>query len=246
MSIPRLGVVIDDDTRLMAHHGLPVAVLALRSTWLNPPRAKGASSLANRLDERYPSAVRAIYAWHYVTHGPQDRAAAQASRSLGSAVAPQTWGHLQASPVVEEAWQTTKTCAEQLGASTIVLSTPPSFTPSALNRARLREFVESQRNRVDALVWDVRGLWSAGDAMVTARSLDIGVMLPASESREALTGDPDGRLWLRIEHGRREADQLFENLASAEATHDALTVLFTGARAETDLRQFHARCEREL
>lgn len=245
MSIPRLGVILDDDTQFVARASDPVAVVALRSTLLNPPRSKAATQIGERLCKAHPSSTLAIYAWHYVTHAPADGMSERATRSLGSAAAPASWGHLQASPVVDEAWTTTANCVAQVGASTVVLGLPPSFTPSSLNRARLRAFAATHGGGPQSLVWDVRGLWGASDAVSTAEKIGVTAMLPATEASQGWTAGTEA-LWIRVEHGRREADQLFDELLAADVDAATLTVLFSGSRAFADLRHFHGRCTTEL
>ena len=244
MPAPRLGVILDDDTQHLTRARDPISVVALRGTLLNPPRAKAASQIGSRLRATYSGAELAIYGWHYLTHVAADGLCTQATRSLGSATGDAAWGHLQQTPVTQEAWSITRQVATGIEARTTVLSTPPSFSPSSLNRRRMRAFVTERQTPELQLVWDVRGLWDTADALMFAAELGMGVMIPAAElGHSALRYDVP--VWIRLEQGTREIDPMLDLLASEQSLCARVTVMFAGRYAPADLRRFAAQISDE-
>ena len=128
----------------------------------------------------------------------------------------------------------TRLCLEAMEASTVVLRTPPSVTPGALGRARIRAFVEARRAETlpapqatdpegpakEALpgegagiqvVWEPEGLWEPPVAAAFAREAGVSLLLPAFAGGRALRNeDGDGLVvpgaWLRVDgSGPRQA-----------------------------------------
>jgi hypothetical protein len=120
-----------------------VELLLLERTLLDPPRAAAAKRWASQIRRAYPAAQLVPYTWHLVSHGPEERMAERTTRTLAGP--PHLFGGVQDSPQTRQAWEVTRLCLEAMDASSVVLRTPPSVTPGALGRARIRAFVEARR-----------------------------------------------------------------------------------------------------
>jgi hypothetical protein len=120
-----------------------VELLLLERTLLDPPRAAAAKRWASQIRRAYPAAQLVPYAWHLVSHGPEERMAERTTRTLAGP--PHLFGGVQDSPQTRQAWEVTRLCLEAMDASSVALRTPPSVTPGALGRARIRAFVEARR-----------------------------------------------------------------------------------------------------
>jgi hypothetical protein len=120
-----------------------VELLLLERTLLDPPRAAAAKRWASQIRRAFPAAQLVPYVWHLVSHGPEERMAGRTTRTLAGP--PHLFGGVQDSPQTRQAWEVTRLCLEAMDASAVALRTPPSVTPGALGRARIRAFVEARR-----------------------------------------------------------------------------------------------------
>lgn len=244
MPVPKLGVVLHDDLALrIAEADDPVDLVVLRSTLLNPPRAAAAAKLAARIRELHPDAEVVPYVWHMVSHAAGDGLRDMATRTLPGEA--RRYGHLQESAETAEAWNITKLCAESMGASSLVLRTPASFTPSAAHRERLRAFVAARAAESLHLVWEAEGLWEPRETQAIARDLDLDTIVPAFDG----TGRPFKgsleRRWLRVDGAGPTtrlrpllAEGLLAAIEDSSDEDDEPVVLFGGPYAYANLRFF--------
>lgn len=258
MSTPKLGILVQEEKALFAARSSdPVSLVVLRSTLINPPRAAAARALAERVRAVHPQAAIVPYAWHLVTHGPEDGVRELGTRALPGE--PRRFGHLQDTPEVRDAWQTSLRCAQELAPVQaedgeggekeplrVVLRTPASFTPGSVGHARLTAFAAARAAEGVELVWEAEGLWEPAQTLALARKLAMQTIVPAFDG----TGRPFAgsleRRWLRVD-GAGPTDRLrgvlAESLAFAvEGAEDidaeGPVVLFGGPRAYTNLRSF--------
>lgn len=259
----RLGVLLDDLTLGGAKLDDPVDVVVIRSTFLNPPRAAAAKRQAEKVHALHREALLIPYVWHYVTHEHDDGIEVGSNRALETSG---KFGHFRSTPDVAQAWQVSSICAQAYGASTMVVRTPPSFSPGALSRKRMREFVEAHASEGISLVWEPAGLWETAQAVAFADELGLEVLAPAI----GMTGQVlefEGASWLRVpggKDGRLRASQA-ESLAVALAeldifgpddeageegdaddegdAADTVTLLFDGPRGHGNLRAFVQACQ---
>lgn len=241
MAAPRLGIIIADERALRAARSDdPVDLVILRSTLVNPPRAAGATKLRSRFRELHPNAEVYPYIWHLVSHGPTDGLRDLGSRSLPGD--PRAFGHLQDTPEVRGAWESTLRCATAMESTTVVLRTPASFTPGGIYRARLRRFVAERAAEGLHVVWEAEGLWEPPSTLAVARELDMTTIVPAFDG----TGRPFSgsleRRWLRVD-GAGPTTHLRPALADSlllalDARDEEATILFGGPRGYANLRAF--------
>lgn len=266
----RLGVLLDDLTLGGAKLDDPVDVVVIRSTFLNPPRAAAAKRQAEKILALHRGAELIPYVWHYVTHELDDGIEVGSNRALETSG---KFGHFRSTPDVAQAWSVSSICAQAYGATTMVVRTPPSFSPGALSRKRMREFVEAHASEDISLIWEPAGLWETAQAVAFADELGLEVMGPAI----GMTGQVlefEGASWLRVpggKDGRLRASQA-ESLAVALAEldifgpddedgdegdageddegedaegdgADTVTLLFDGPRAHGNLRAFVQACQ---
>jgi hypothetical protein len=238
----RLGVILDDEQLLGAgRRDDPLAVVVLRSTFLNPPRAGAARRMAERIRQRHPDVELVPYAWHYLTHEAGDGVVVGSNRSLDAK--PGSYGHLRGDAGAQ-AWEITKICAGALEARRVLLRTPSSFSPGSLSRRRFESFLATLGPDDPKLVWEPEGLWTAAEAAAFAESQPHGVEILAPAF--GMTGqllEFDGATWLRIQGSKdgRLRSSHAEVLAYALTEHAAeqpLTLLFDGRRAYANLRAF--------
>lgn len=236
------GVVYRTPEYLRQHARIDdhVDVVLLRSTFVDPPRAAGARSLAQTIERHHPQAMRVPYAWSCITHNDHDQP------SRGTRTVPgetRNLGHLQSSDEVEHAWQVTQTAMEGLGAKQLILRTPPTFGPGSLQRRRLAAFQKKVAEQGFHIVWEPEGLWTPDVARPVARQLGLDLMIPATSVTGQVSPDlgPD---WLRVEGelpGRVAENLAYELLGTLQDQVDGdrtTTLVFDGPRAYANLRNF--------
>ncbi len=218
------------------------AFVILRGTLASPPRAAAARELGARLKKALPVAEPIAYVWHYVSHTAQDRPAAwDDARSFQ--VDPRNVGRLADTKEVEHAWSVTTTLLEQLGATRVVLRTPPSFHPGSTSRTRLAAFADKVRAQGLELIWEPEGLWEPAASSAVAESLGIDVMLPALDSAGRWGTWHEGRRTWRRFDGFGAFGQLRTGVVSPLAAEldeqDAETTLvFAGPFGLANMRLF--------
>lgn len=237
-----------------------VELLLLERTLLDPPRAAAAKRWASQIRRAYPEAQLLPYVWHLVSHGPEERMAERTTRTLVGP--PHLLGGVQDSALTRQAWEVTRLCLEAMETSTVVLRTPPSVTPGALGRARIRAFVEARRAESLAptqpsepaaeaparaagiqVVWEPEGLWEPPVAAAFAREIGAPLLLPAFAGGRALRNeDGDGLVvpgaWLRVDgSGPRQAIHggMVDDLLDHAETAESTVLVFTGPRAHANL-----------
>jgi len=112
-----------------------------------------------------------------------------------SVVFPRAVSELRPSPELDEALAHTLDVARDVEARCLVLATPPSVTPTDLNRKRLKALVEKIPHDAVSLAWEPRGLWETDEALDVARNLDLVLVVDAA--REAAPKGPIAYFRLR-------------------------------------------------
>jgi hypothetical protein len=206
-----VGIVLDAQSQLRPH--AEIDIVAARWTLLEAPRAPGARALGAAVRAAHGTADLWVYAWHYVTHRPEDGVAGRARRTLTG-----DHGHFRSTEAVRSAWDTTARLAAESGARGVILRTPASFTPGSQARAALRAFAD--RSDIP-LAWEPEGLWEPEPASDFARELGVRLILKTAFSHE-LPGRAED--WVAVEQrlGGAARDALAEGLLEGR------TVLFAG------------------
>lgn len=220
-----------------------VGVVLIERTLFDPPRAAAARRWAEQLRRSFPAARLVPYTWHLVSHGPEDRMRERTTRSLAGPA--HLFGSMQQSPQTAQAWKVTKLCAEAMSASAVAVRTPPSVTPGALGRGRIRAFVEARRSEDLDVIWEPEGLWEPASAAALAREANATLLWPAFAGGRAVREEGSDALvpsgaWLRVDgagakrgiHGGH-VDELLDHLD----LEPHATVVFAGPRARGNLGQ---------
>jgi uncharacterized protein YecE (DUF72 family) len=112
-----------------------------------------------------------------------------------SVVFPRAVSELKPSPQLDEALEHALDVAREVEARCLVLATPPSVTPTDLNRKRLKALVERIPHDAVSLAWEPRGLWETEEALALAQDLDLVLVVDAA--REAAPKGPIAYFRLR-------------------------------------------------
>jgi uncharacterized protein YecE (DUF72 family) len=97
-----------------------------------------------------------------------------------SVVLPKAVGELRPSPQLDEALAQSLAVARDVEARCIVVATPPSITPTELNRKRLAALIERIPHDAVTVAWEPRGIWEAEEAGELAAKLDVVLVVDAA------------------------------------------------------------------
>lgn len=238
-----LGIVLAEGHAIRSQPEPRVGLVLLERTFYDPPRRAAMVRWVDEVRRAFPAAELVPYAWHLVTHGPEDGAREHATRTLSGPA--YKFGSLQATAQTEQAWEVTQICREVCGSDRVVIRTPPSLTPGALGRRRLAKFAQTRKVEGVDLIWAPSGLWETPEAMAVGREIAANVMLPAFEGgrpRYAAEGSldlvhPDAWLGVTTVGARQnlsgdQVDALTDHLFE----HPDAVLIFSGRRSLGALR----------
>jgi uncharacterized protein YecE (DUF72 family) len=97
-----------------------------------------------------------------------------------SVVLPKPVSELKPSTALDEALEHALGVAREVEARCLVIATPPSITPTDLNRKRLTALVERIPHDAVTLAWEPRGIWEIDDAVELAEKLDLVLVVDAA------------------------------------------------------------------
>ena len=126
--------------------------------------------------------------------------------------------------------------ADAMAADTIVLLTPPEFTPTQTNREALTEFLQTAKWDGRDIVWEPRGPWEYEQAAAFAG--DLGMILAVDPLRDQPSSAAAAyfRLGPFAVMGSRVGIYDLERLAEAAAPFERVTCVFATPHALDDAR----------
>jgi uncharacterized protein YecE (DUF72 family) len=129
----------------------------IQHTFYQPPQIKTLEGWRNTMPANFEFVIKA---WQLITHDSKSPTFRRLKRTL-SDDEKQEAGSFRATPIVQEAWETTLASARVLKARTILFQCPASFKQSEENVSRMERFFGSiDRENLD-LCWEPRGDWDA-------------------------------------------------------------------------------------
>src|SRR3954471_10427260 len=97
-----------------------------------------------------------------------------------SVVLPRLVGELRPTPELDQALEQALAVAREVEARCIVLATPPSITPTDLNRKRLAALAARIPHDAVTLAWEPRGIWEIDEAAELAKKLELVLVVDAA------------------------------------------------------------------
>jgi uncharacterized protein YecE (DUF72 family) len=146
-----------------------------------------------------------------------------------SVVLPRIVCELKPTPEFDRALELALAAARDVEARCLVIATPPSVTPTDLNKKRLKALVERLPHDAVSLAWEPRGLWEAEDALQVASELDL--VLIVDPAREAAPKGPLAYFRLRgLGESTRLSPSALERVADElHARREAYVVIESSA-----------------
>lgn len=151
------------------NYRLRLQVVEVQETFYQPPKPE---TVRRWRLEAPPAFEFALKAWQLITH----EASSPTYRRLGRALAPEERrlaGSFQDTPLVRQAWETTRELARILSARLILFQCPARFGPSEENLLRLRRFFGQIKRHEFLFAWEPRGAWPPELVAGLCRELDL-------------------------------------------------------------------------
>jgi uncharacterized protein YecE (DUF72 family) len=133
-------------------------------------------------------------------------------------------------------WKRAMDFAEGVGAQTLVLKTPASFSPTKGNTEALCGFFAAVDRAGRQLVWEPSGIWEPRSAASFAGSLDVIVAVDPLRDEPPQGETAYFRLGPFAAMGTRLGTYDLERLADAAAPFETVTYVFETLRALDDAR----------
>lgn len=209
-------------------------LVEVQRTFYQPPRLATAQKWRQ---ERDPDFEFTLKAWQLITHQAQSPTYRRLRRKLSPKEKSQA-GAFQQTPLVHEAWETTREMARTLAARIIVFQCPASFTPTQEHLANLRRFFGDTEREDFLFAWEPRGNWPR--ALVADLCDDLDLI----SAGDPLATQPfsSRRAYFRL-HGRggyryTHTDADFSELAELLQGYEEAYVLFNNITMWDDAQRF--------
>jgi uncharacterized protein YecE (DUF72 family) len=144
-------------------------VVEVQQTFYQPPMI---STLQRWRALAPPPFEFTLKAWQLITHSAKSPTYRRLKTKLTAQELDQC-GAFQKSPFVQRAWETTRACAEALGARLLLFQCPASFMPTPQNLDQMRQFFSSIERRELRLLWEPRGDWPENLVLSLCQELDL-------------------------------------------------------------------------
>jgi uncharacterized protein YecE (DUF72 family) len=142
----------------------------VQQTFYQPPSV---ATLRRWRDDAPESFEFTLKAWMLITHEARSPTYRRLKRKLDEQET-RDCGSFRATPVVLDAWATTRACAEALAARCVLFQCPASFRPTEENVENMREFFAMIDRGGLRCLWEPRGEWDEETIAELCGELDLG------------------------------------------------------------------------
>ncbi|MDB6018871.1 MAG: hypothetical protein JWR19_3360 [Pedosphaera sp.] len=146
-----------------------------------------------------------LKAWQLITHASHSPTYRRLKSNLTAAELEQC-GSFQPTPMVEQAWLTTRACAKALAARRLLFQCPASFTPTLQNITQMRDFFTTIKRGDLTLLWEPRGNWPETLIQALCHDLNLVHVVDPFLAR-SLTPD---FIYFRL-HGGKDFQHIYSN-----------------------------------
>lgn len=210
-------------------------VVEVQQTFYQPPQIK---TLERWRAEAPPGFEFTLKAWQLITHEARSPTYRRLKRALAEEER-EGCGGFRPTPIVREAWDVTRACAEALGARRVLFQCPASFTPAAANVRHMRRFFASLERGDLRLLWEPRGGWPDALVRELCEELDLVHVVDPFAARTVTPRECYFRLHGRGGWGYKyETDELEELISMLPRSGATSYVLFNNVRMGEDAMTF--------
>jgi len=193
-------------------------VIEVNITFYTPPKISTLLKWRREAPEDFEFVVKA---WQLITH----HCGSPTYRRLKMRIPEdkrKCYGEFKPTDEVFAAWETTRECAGALESGLVLFQTPPTFGPTAENKANMKKFFTAINRKNLKLIWEPRGKWLEAEADIAKVCGDLGLIHCVINPFEITSraGDIDYfRMHGRVERGRIDYDYRYTS-AELEALRD--------------------------
>jgi uncharacterized protein YecE (DUF72 family) len=245
------ATVVRDDAPLLrvGCAGLPAGIsrapyfqrldlLEIDATLFDPP---GDLALRRWRGEAPPGAAFTMLAWQLITHDFGGPSYERLTSPLDASARGQV-GSFRDTQEVKQAWERSLRAARALGTEVILFQTPPSFSPSEMNRDRMRRFFGEVVGEVNdvTLAWEPKGVWEPAQAAKLAEELRLVVALDPLQLEVPPPEGPGAyfRLYGLGLYRNKIDDEHLDELAELVSAHQRCWVVFSNVEKYADAQRF--------
>ncbi len=209
-------------------------VVEVQQTFYQPPRVATLQGWRTQAPADFEFTVKA---WQLITHSATSPTYKRLRTPLSESER-RDCGSFQPTPIVQQAWGTTRACAEALSARCVLFQCPASFGPAERNVANLRRFFGSVERRDLRLLWEPRGDWP--EPLIASLCGELGLVHVVDPFlRHTLTRD---LIYYRLHGGKdyrhRFSDAELKNLLATIPADKPVYVMFNNVAMLEDARGF--------
>lgn len=151
-------------------YGKQFSVVEVQQTFYQPPMRQSTLEGWRKL---LPAPFEfTLKAWQLITHTMKSPTFRRLKVKLSPEELEQC-GSFQWTPIVQQAWEKSRACAQALDARLVLFQCPASFTAEPHNIERMRRFFHSIERSGLKLLWEPRGNWGLDLIEELCRELDL-------------------------------------------------------------------------
>jgi uncharacterized protein YecE (DUF72 family) len=142
----------------------------VQQTFYEPPRIPTLQRWRAAVSPEFEFTLKA---WQLVTHTAKSPTFRRLKTKLTDQELPQC-GSFQPTPMVRRAWETSRACAEALGARYLLFQCPASFSPTPQHLDQMQHFFTSIERGGLELLWEPRGNWP--ENLISSLCQELGLV----------------------------------------------------------------------
>ncbi|MCA1591644.1 MAG: DUF72 domain-containing protein [Acidobacteria bacterium] len=218
------------------------SVVEVQQTFYQPPQVETLRRWREAAPKNFEFTLKA---WQLITHAARSPTYKRLKRKLTEEEREEC-GAFRPTPIVREAWDMTRACAEALKAKRVLFQCPASFTPSPENLKRMRAFFSTVERRKLKFCWEPRGGWPDKTVRDLCDELDLVHVVDPFAARTVTTSREryfrlHGRGGWRYQYETGELEELLTMLPRGKTSY----VLFNNVRMLEDAARLQELAQSE-
>lgn len=212
------------------------SVVEVQHTFYQPPQIATLERWRAAAPKNFEFTIKA---WQLITHEARSPTYRRLKRELTDEERAGC-GAFRLTPIVREAWDVTRACANALKATRVLFQCPASFKPTPENLKRMRAFFSTIERGKLRFYWEPRGLWAGDVVRGLCDELDLVHVVDPFSARTVTTARERyfrlhgrGGNW-RYQYETSELEELLTMLPRGKTSY----VFFNNVRMHEDAARF--------
>lgn len=196
-----------------------LSTVEVQHTFYQPPQIKTLEKWREELPAEFEFTIKA---WQLITHEAKSPTYKRLKRKLTETEREEA-GYFKPTEIVREAWETTRQCAEALGAKVILFQCPASFKPYGYNIENLKKFFAFVERGKFEFAWEPRGEWLDSVVKEICKEFDLRHTVDPFERKTVTPEKPyyrlHGRTGWRYNYEQDELEELAAMLPKSKTSY---------------------------